>query len=331
MGQHGYRALVVDDEMLVRDLTTRALSLEGIDCNSTADGAEALQLLKRQSYDAVVTDLRMPNTHGHALAVQVLARENPPVVIVLTGVSEPRWAKDLLKRGVSDIVFKPTDYGVLALKVKKLLEERRVLESAGSTATPVEDTSDANTGLSTSDEIVDAPEADEADDEGTWLTKEEVAEQIQHAPAVMPVSEAALNVYTMAQSTEFDARAIASAIQKHESMSNEVVRLANTLFYNPDKQPVNTLERGVVRVGTRRIGQLALAANALAAVRDQRAVRSLDVGRIWRQCITAGMVMELLVKQGGHEAIDDGLLLCATMAPLGHVILGQLFPTEYEK
>ena len=125
----------------------------------------------------------------------------------------------------------------------------------------------------------------------------------------MPISEAALNVYTMAQSSEFDAHAIATAIQNNQELSQQVIRLANTVFYNPNKERVNDLERSVVRIGTKRIGQLALAANALAALRNQKTIPSLDVDRIWRQSIAAGLIIELLIKQGKHESIDEGLLL----------------------
>lgn len=327
MGQHGYRGLVVDDEMLVRDLTTRALSLEGIDCSSAADGGEALRLLDQRCYDVMITDLRMPNTHGHALASQVLGREDPPIVIVLTGVSEPRLAKDLLMRGVTDIVFKPTDYSVLALKIKRLLDVRRESRTTHPTA---------DTGVKSSepdqpeDTITPSQPAAQQTANKRTLSNEDVARKMERAPLIMPISEAALNVYTMAQSSEFDAHAIATVIENHKDLSQQVIRLANTVFYNPNKERVNDLERSVVRIGTKRIGQLALAANALASLRNQETIPSLDINRIWRQSISAGLIIELLIKQGKHESIDEGLLLCATMVSLGHIVLAGLFPTEYE-
>ena len=179
MGQHGYRALVVDDEMLVRDLTTRAFSLEGIDCSSAADGSEALRLLDQRCYDVMITDLRMPNTHGHVLASQVLSREDPPIVIVLTGVSEPRLAKDLLIRGVTDIIFKPTDYSVLALKMKRLLDLRR---ESRTTNPP------GGTGAKSSepdqpeDTVAPSQSAAQQTANEPTLSKEDVAREMERAP-----------------------------------------------------------------------------------------------------------------------------------------------------
>ncbi len=59
-----YRALVVDDEVTVRRYTTLALSREGFQCDVADDGTEAGHLLEAKQYDAVITDLRMPNTNG---------------------------------------------------------------------------------------------------------------------------------------------------------------------------------------------------------------------------------------------------------------------------
>ena len=60
------RALVVDDEKAVQTLMKRTLSQQGFACDTAGDGNEAEQLVARSDYDAVVTDLRMPNKHGHA-------------------------------------------------------------------------------------------------------------------------------------------------------------------------------------------------------------------------------------------------------------------------
>lgn len=119
------QALVVDDEPLVRQLTMRALAEEGFRCDAAADGAEALILIGETNYDLVVTDLRMPVAHGHGLAVSLLESDERPVLVVLTGILEPRIAKDLLARGVDDIVFKPVDYGLFALKASALVKRKR--------------------------------------------------------------------------------------------------------------------------------------------------------------------------------------------------------------
>src|ERR1700761_6227973 len=119
MDEHSpYRALVVDDEAAVQSLCVRALQQQGFCCDTAADGQQAEARAAETTYDVVVTDLRMPNKHGHALAVGLLTLKPRPVIVVHTGVVEPKLAKDLLARGVDDILFKPCDFGLLAAKVK---------------------------------------------------------------------------------------------------------------------------------------------------------------------------------------------------------------------
>jgi CheY-like chemotaxis protein len=119
-----YRALVVDDEPAVRNLTIRALASEGIRCQAAADGLEAKDLLRDNHYDVVVTDMHMPGAHGYAMTTELLQQPDRPVVIVLTGVLEPRLTRDLLLRGADDVMFKPVDYGMFAAKLKALVQRR---------------------------------------------------------------------------------------------------------------------------------------------------------------------------------------------------------------
>jgi DNA-binding response OmpR family regulator len=124
MSEPQKRVLVVDDEAAVRELTIRALDQEGFECDPAINGEQALKMLEITQYDAVITDLRMPQVHGHALVVELLKRKERPAVLVLTGILEPRLAKDLLARGVDDIFFKPVDHRLMAVKLAALLSYR---------------------------------------------------------------------------------------------------------------------------------------------------------------------------------------------------------------
>jgi CheY-like chemotaxis protein len=120
-----YRILVVDDEPVVRELTILALQREGFRCEPAVDGTQAIQMVEATRFDAVITDLRMPGVNGHALAVKLLSLEDRPVVVVVTGVSEPKLARDLLARGVDDIFFKPVNHRLLAIKLGALLDQQK--------------------------------------------------------------------------------------------------------------------------------------------------------------------------------------------------------------
>jgi DNA-binding response OmpR family regulator len=124
MSDSRYRVLIVDDDAHMRGILSFVFGQNGFCCQTASDGNDAETLLGGEPYDAVVSDLRMPNKHGHALATQVLAMEPRPVIVIHTGLIEPKLARDLLARGVDDIVFKPYDLGLLTAKVKSLIKRK---------------------------------------------------------------------------------------------------------------------------------------------------------------------------------------------------------------
>lgn len=114
--------LVVDDEPQVRSLTCRALGAAGMVCEQAEDGEDAFRKLSSKTFDALITDLRMPRRHGHALCNDVMKLPSPPRTMVVTALADPRLVRDLMGRGVYDVVQKPVQYEVLAAKVQSMLD-----------------------------------------------------------------------------------------------------------------------------------------------------------------------------------------------------------------
>ena len=79
-------------------------------------------------YDVVVTDLQMPNGHGHALAMDLLALQERPAIVILTGMLDPRLVKDLVGRGVDFVDFKPVRYDLFVAKIKAMVDRRRGIQ-----------------------------------------------------------------------------------------------------------------------------------------------------------------------------------------------------------
>ena len=74
----------------------------------------------------------------------------------------------------------------------------------------------------------------------------------------MPVSQAALDVFRMTSSDNADVQSIAAMIALDASLSFEVLRLANRAFYCPGGKKVTALDEAVLRIGQKRVGELAL-------------------------------------------------------------------------
>jgi two-component system response regulator PilR (NtrC family) len=120
------RVLVVDDEQSMRELLAIMLRQAGYDV-AVADGGEAaVEALKTESFDLVVTDLRMRKVDG--LAVLRAAKEFSPrtVVLVVTAFASTETAVEAMKLGAYDYVTKPFKLDELKLTVSNALERRRL-------------------------------------------------------------------------------------------------------------------------------------------------------------------------------------------------------------
>ena len=122
------RVLVVDDEQSMRDLLAIMLRQAGYDV-AVADGGEAaIESLKAESFDLIVTDLRMRKVDG--MTVLKAAKEHSPrtVVLVVTAFASTETAVEAMKLGAYDYITKPFKLDELKLTVANALERRRLRE-----------------------------------------------------------------------------------------------------------------------------------------------------------------------------------------------------------
>ena len=120
------RVLVVDDERSMRDLLTITLEKAGHDVTAADGGESAIDAIRKESFDASITDLRMPRVDG--LQVLRFARESCPesAVIVITAVASTETAVEAMKLGAYDYITKPFKLDEIDLIVKNALERKRL-------------------------------------------------------------------------------------------------------------------------------------------------------------------------------------------------------------
>src|SRR3989441_11716242 len=118
--------LVVDDEDGIRQALTRFLSRLGYNVQAAANATEALQLLAAHNPQAMLCDIRMPETSGVELLPKVLAQDPDLAVLMLTAIDEPRTAIECLKLGAYDYLIKPVDLEELELSLQHALRQRQL-------------------------------------------------------------------------------------------------------------------------------------------------------------------------------------------------------------
>jgi len=122
------KILVIDDEAGMCHLINTVLSGEGYSVITTQKPQDGVTLLKKDSFDLVITDLRMPKMDGMEIlqAVKSVSRDVP--VILITAYSTVDSAVQAMKLGASDYVAKPFKNDELCAAVDNVLEKSRLRE-----------------------------------------------------------------------------------------------------------------------------------------------------------------------------------------------------------
>lgn len=113
---------IVDDDEQITYLTHAILVKKGYEPKEFNDPKAALASFLKEPTPVVITDLNMPNLSGEQLIKELTALENPPVILVLTSVSDINTVVKLMKHGVYDYMVKPFGVEELLSRVEKAIE-----------------------------------------------------------------------------------------------------------------------------------------------------------------------------------------------------------------
>jgi len=115
---HDRRILIVDDEEPVRKLFVEYLN-ESYSCAQAPDTQEALELLSREPFALVLTDIQMPGLGGIELLRKISELYADTAVIIVSGIDRIQRVIDAIRVGASDYIVKPCELDVLALRVER--------------------------------------------------------------------------------------------------------------------------------------------------------------------------------------------------------------------
>jgi signal transduction histidine kinase/FixJ family two-component response regulator len=118
--------LITDDEPDVLDLCQRILTGEGYRVETACTGQDALERAGEESFDLLLTDIKMPGMNGLETAQAVKEMQPDIICVIMTGYSTMDTAIEALKLGVDDFVLKPFAPGDLSMSIAKALEKDRL-------------------------------------------------------------------------------------------------------------------------------------------------------------------------------------------------------------
>lgn len=120
--------LVVDDEGANRYSVSKTLQRVGYMVSEAASGEDALDLIDKQEYDVVLTDIRMPGIDGVELLRRIKEKAPDAIVILMTGYASLGTAVEALRLGAHDYLIKPSSSQDIRQSVTRGIERSRNLK-----------------------------------------------------------------------------------------------------------------------------------------------------------------------------------------------------------
>jgi PAS domain S-box-containing protein len=120
------KILVVDDEPNLRNILVQALNSQNYEAHAAGSGAEALERLRDEDFDLLLSDLMMPGMDGITLLQRALEIDLNLVCMMMTGQGTIQTAVDAMKRGAFDYVLKPFRLESMMPMLTRAINTRRL-------------------------------------------------------------------------------------------------------------------------------------------------------------------------------------------------------------
>ena len=126
MNTENISILIVDDEESICMLLQRCLSIDYI-CATASSADEATRLLSSNTFNLVLTDIRMPGTSGLELCQLIQETCPETIVMMISGMTDIQYAIEAMHYGAFDYLAKPFDLGQVLLAVQRAIRYQALL------------------------------------------------------------------------------------------------------------------------------------------------------------------------------------------------------------
>ncbi len=116
------KILIVDDEEKMRRILEIMLQQMGFQISQAGNGLEALENIKHEKIDLVITDLKMPKLDGMGLLKQLRADDNTVPVIMVTAHGAIETAVTAMQYGASDYILRPFELEAVETSIQRTLK-----------------------------------------------------------------------------------------------------------------------------------------------------------------------------------------------------------------
>jgi two-component system response regulator DesR len=123
------KILLAEDQAMVRGALAALLGMEpGFDITQAEDGDRALQLLREQRFDVLLTDIEMPGRTGLELVQWLQQQKSPTKSIIITTFGRAGYIRRAIDMGVNGFLLKDAPSDQLIEAVHKIMDGKRVID-----------------------------------------------------------------------------------------------------------------------------------------------------------------------------------------------------------
>ncbi|WP_457635395.1 sigma-54-dependent transcriptional regulator [Persephonella sp.] len=127
------KAVVFDDERTIRKVMEKILKKEGLDVETYESGAEAVNIINSKKPEIVFLDISLQDANGLEILKSIVALENRPYVVMISGHDEYNYLIEAMKLGAFDYIPKPFDINKIrnvVKEIKDILSTKTVSDSS---------------------------------------------------------------------------------------------------------------------------------------------------------------------------------------------------------
>lgn len=124
------KILIIEDEQSIRNVLKNILKDENADyqVDEAADGKEGVDMLRKESYDLIMSDIKMPGLDGIEVLERALVLSPDSAIIMISGHGDIDTAVECIKKGAYDYISKPPDLNRLLNTVRLALDRTSLVE-----------------------------------------------------------------------------------------------------------------------------------------------------------------------------------------------------------
>jgi DNA-binding NtrC family response regulator len=122
------KVLIVDDERAIRYSLKEILEMENYQVETAENGQEGLEKARKEKYDAIFCDIKMPQMDGTEMLVKLIEEGIESPVIMVSGHADITTAVDCIKKGAFDFIEKPLDLNRILITLKNATDKANLVK-----------------------------------------------------------------------------------------------------------------------------------------------------------------------------------------------------------